>query len=107
MKLSEMNARQQKAFKNIYHAANFHIGGIENGVMDYSEGSEEHKEFTARLEDHIGLVDDIYNMAITDVYGDGSCSFGKGAESFLKDIRFCGKNWLMERVEARVKKMGY
>lgn len=33
--------------------------------------------------------------------------FGTAAESCLKDIRFCGKEWLMERCEKRVAKPGY
>ena len=28
-------------------------------------------------------------------------------KSYLKDIRFCGKEWLMERVERQVTKAGY
>ena len=50
MKYADCNARQKKAYRNIYHQA---------------------------------------------------------AVSYLKDIRFCGKEWLMARCEARIKKAGY
>ena len=46
-------------------------------------------------------------MATTDLYDDGSCCFNQAAERYLKDIRFCGKEWLMARCEARIKKAGY
>ena len=41
MKVSEMNARQKKAFYNIKYAAYWHIGGLENTLMDNAEDSEE------------------------------------------------------------------
>jgi len=53
------------------------------------------------------MTKEIYDAAITEIYTDGAMMFGKAAQSYLKDIRFCGKDWLMERVEARVKKLGY
>lgn len=107
MKVSEMNARQRKAFYNIKHAANWLLGGLENTLLDYPEDSEEYQRAKQTLEDHEYLVDELYEMATTEVCGDGCCMFGKAAESYLKDIRFCGKEWLMERVEARLKKEGY
>ena len=53
------------------------------------------------------MVAELYSMATTDVYDDGSCCFSQAAASYLKDIRFCGKEWLMARCEARIKKAGY
>lgn len=107
MRLADCNARQKKAYTNIFHAANWLIGGLENAVSDNPEGSPEHESAKAQLADHEGLVNQVYDAAITDVYAEGACFFGNGAASFLKDIRFCGKDWLMERCEARVKKCGY
>ena len=46
-------------------------------------------------------------MATTEIYQEGACCFNSTAASYLKDIRFCGKAWLLERVEARVRKEGY
>lgn len=107
MKLSDCNARQKKAFRNIYHACNWLIGGLENTLLDNDVDSEEYKSAKATLADHEMLVNELYDMATTDVYDDGSCCFGASAASYLKDIRFCGKEWLMERCEARIKKAGY
>lgn len=107
MKLSECNARQKKAFINIKNAANWIIGGLENTMLDYLPSDEDYKNAQARLSDHEGLVAEIYDAAITEIYGDGFMGFGKEVEKYLKDIRFCGKDWLMARCEARVKKCGY
>ena len=107
MKVSEMNARQKKAFMNIKHAAHWYLGGLENTMLDFDEGTEEYKSAKATLADHDGLVTALYDMATTEIYGDGCCMCGKGAESYLKDIRFCGKAWLMERCEKRITKEGY
>lgn len=43
MKYAECNARQKKAFKNIFHASNWLLGGLENTMLDYPEGSEEYE----------------------------------------------------------------
>lgn len=107
MKYSEMNEKQKKAFRNILNAANWIIGGYENSLMDYHEGDEDYEAAKAILADHEGLVKEIYDEAITTVYYEDGAYFGPGAAKYLKDIRFCGKDWLMERCEKRVKKMGY
>jgi len=107
MKISEMNARQKKAFYNIKHAANWLLGGLENAMLDNAEGTEEYENARAALADHEGLVNTLYDMATTDLYDEGSCCFNAAAASYLKDIRFCGKAWLMERCEKRITKEGY
>ena len=107
MKTSEMNARQKKAYMNIKHAANHIVGGLENGMMDSAPGDEDYKRFEAELQNHDELIDQIYREATTCIYSEGCVMFGKSAESYIKDIRFCGKEWLMERVTKLVAKMGY
>ncbi len=107
MKISEMNAQQKKAFYNIRNAADYLIGGLENTMMDYPEDSEEYREAKATLEDHAFLVNQIYDLALTEIFTEGANIFGGAAEAYLKDIRFCGKDWLMERVEKQVTKAGY
>ena len=107
MKYADCNARQKKAFKNIYHASQWLLGGLENTMLDHPEGSDEYERAKATLANHDGLVAELYSMATTDVYDDGSCCFNPAAASYLKDIRFCGKDWLMARCEARIKKAGY
>ena len=107
MKISEMNTQQKKAFYNIRNAADYLIGGLENTMEDYPEDSEEYQEAQATLKDHDFLVSQIYDLALTEIFLEGANIFGKAAEAYLKDIRFCGKEWLMERVEKQVTKAGY
>lgn len=108
MKVTEMNAREKKAFFNIKHAANDLIGGLENTLWDTEENSEEHKSAEAKLADHEGLVKELYEMATTAIYGDGYCCFDKAAcQRELRDINFCGTEWLMERCDKRITKEGY
>ena len=107
MKISEMNTQQKKAFYNIRNAAGYLIGGLENTMEDYPEDSEEYQEAKATLDDHDFLVNQIYDLALTEIFLEGANIFGKAAETCLKDIRFCGKEWLMERVEKQVTKAGY
>lgn len=106
MKISEMTARQKKAFYNIYYAANDLLGGLENTMLDNSEDSEEYKAAAAALKDHDGLVETLYIMATSALYDEGLCVFGKDAQQ-IRDINFCGKKWLMERCEKRITKNGY
>ena len=107
MKVSEMNARQKKAFRNIYHAANWIIGGLENTMQDNLPDSEEYQAAARELADHDGLVAELYRAATTELYDEGSCCFNESAARALRDIRFCGKEFLMARCEARIRKMGY
>ena len=107
MKVADMNKRQKKAFYNIKHAANDLLGGLENTLLDYSKDSEEYREAKALLDNHNELVKELYNCATTAVYSDGAVWFGKSAEMYIRDINFCGKEWLMERCEARIRKEGY
>ena len=108
MKVSEMNARQKKAFYNIKHAANDLLGGLENTMLDYAPDEEEYKSAKALLDDHEQLVKDLYNAATTAIYGEGFCCFNPATvQKELRDINFCGNEWLMERCEKRITKEGY
>lgn len=108
MKVSEMNQRQKKAFFNIKWAANDLLGGLENTLMDYPEDSDEYRRAYAELHDHETLVAQLYDMATTCIYGEGFCCFDKRAvQHEIRDINFCGKEWLMERCERRITKEGY
>ena len=107
MKYADCNARQKKAYRNIYHASNWLLGGLENTMLENPEGSEEYQSAKAALADHDGLVAELYRMATTDVYDDGSCCFSQAAGSFLKDIRFCGKEWLMAACDKVITEEGY
>ena len=105
MKISEMNERQKKVFFNVLGAANEIIGGYENALMDYSEGSEEYKTYENALANHENLVSEIYESAITQIHEELLERFPGCWD--VNEIRFCGKSFIMERIEARLKKMGY
>lgn len=108
MKVAEMNERQKKAFYNIKYAAYDLLGGLENTMLDYPEDSEEYKSAKELLGNHEALVQELYQRATSAVFSyDGAVWFGKPAEMFTRDINFCGKAWLMERCEARIRKEGY
>jgi hypothetical protein len=108
MKLSECTPRQKKAYTNIYHAANWLIGGLENTILDYAPEDEERINAEALLKDHDALVQELYYRATTEIYGDGYCCFDpRATQKYLREINFCGTEWLMARCEARVKKCGY
>lgn len=104
-KFSECTPREKKAWKNIKNAAADYIFGLENGCFDNAVDSIEYRNYKEGLEDYDGLVKVVYSEALTTIYGEGGgCFFGSGAEAFLKDIRFCGKDFLMEVTEHFVKK---
>ena len=107
MKYSELNERQKKAFKNIKYAAYDLIGGLENTLLDYPEGHEEYIEAKKFLSDHEAVVNEVYRMATSSIYDEGACFFGNYATKMIRDINFCGKEFLMQCCEERVRKEGY
>lgn len=107
MKIKDMNVRQLKAYKNIYHACDDLLGGLINTMQDYDENSKEFKSAQKMLSNHNGLVNELYYMATTSVYDVGMCAFGDSAKRYIRDVRFCGKDWLMEMCDKRLKKEGY
>lgn len=104
MKFSECNARQKKAWKNIKWAASDYIFGMMNGCLDNQKDSQEYKDYMDGLQDLESIISIVYQESITNIYDEGSCSFGDGAESYMKDIRFCGKGFLMDIVKKYCKK---
>ena len=106
MKLQEMNKRQQKAYMNIVNAANYLIGGLENTTLDCPKDSSEYKEAVEALTNHEWLVKELYRMATTEIHMTGGMVFDKETtKRYLRDINFCGKDWLMERCERRITKL--
>lgn len=99
MKFSECDVRQKKAWKNIKWAASDYIFGLMNGCFDSERDSEEWKDYFEGLNDLEGLIDMVYREATTTIHDEGICAFGKEAESWIKDIRFCGKEFLMKIVK--------
>jgi len=98
MKYSECTMRQKKAWRNVKYAAGDYIGGLENGCLDSPKDSSDYRDYLSALRDLEGLIETVYDAAITNVYDEGSCCFGKDAELFIKDIRFCGKDFIMRVV---------
>ena len=98
MKYSECDERQKKAWSNIKWAANDFIFGIMNGCLDTEKGSDEYNSYLNTLKNLEELKDTVYQEATTNVYREGSVYFGALAESMVKDIRFCGKEFLMKTV---------
>lgn len=98
MKVSEMTARQKNAFYNIKAATNELIGSLENTLADFPLNTPEYKNADELLCDHEALANEIYNMAISDIY-DMNLMHGD-----IREIRFCGSDWLMKMCRKRVKK---
>lgn len=108
MKTTEMNARERKAFYNVKHAADELLGGLENTLCDSEPESEEYKKANDLLNDHDKLVTTLYEMATTAIYQTGMTCFNKETcKKELRDINFCGREWIMERCEKRITKEGY
>ena len=95
MKYADCNARQKKAYRNIYHASNWLLGGLENTMLDNAEGTEEHENAKATLADHDGLVAELYRMATTDIYDDGSCCFSQAAAMRTPRSLSSPRSWAM------------
>lgn len=85
---TDLNMKQKKAVKNIKYCANDQWQFVNSW---YDERSEDARSFMMNPKE---LFNTIYNESMTNVYDEGFCGFGGGAESYLKDIRFCGKKFL-------------
>lgn len=107
MKLKDMDARHRRAYTNIRHAANWILGGLENVLEDFPEDSEEYRSAKESLADHDHLVEEIFYAATHNIYSDCGEFFDPGVERSLKDIRFCGNDWLRATVDSVLSKEGY
>lgn len=97
MKLSEMDSRQRFAAKLAWECCGWVVGGLENSITDFGEDSEEGRVAREALADHDGLVADIYAEFV---------DWTKRA-GYMKQLRFVGKAFVIERIERRLKKWGY
>lgn len=108
MKQAKNDLRQRKAIRNIKEAANWLIGENENTLSDCSENSPEYASAKEWLADHAGIVREVYALAIHClITPDGCCCSEEESAPFVKDIKFLGKNWLLEQVENEVVRQGY
>lgn len=80
--------RHRKAIRNIRYCANDQWGYV-NSWLDHRDESARAYVMNARE-----LFDTIYDESLKNVYDEGSVHFGSHCESYLKEIKFCGKNFL-------------
>lgn len=99
---NKSKTRENRAKHNIHHAANWIIGGYENLMLDYPETAEEYISASKALEDRESLASEIYIAATTEIYEEGFCGWGGDADRILKDLKFLGKEKLMELVNAEI-----
>lgn len=84
----DLNLKQKKAVKNIKWCAEDQWQWV-NSYYDCQDESARAYMLNARE-----MFDTIYTDSQENIYEGGSVSFGGGAKSWLKDIRFCGKEFL-------------
>ena len=99
-----MDKREKLARKNIQNCINFEIGGYENTLIDYPEDTEEYINAKDFLADHEAIVNYIYDCSVSGFYVEG-CVFPD--TRLISQIKFLGKQKLMEIVEELVSKEGY
>lgn len=103
----QMDRRERKAYNNIRFAANDLLGGLENTLLDNPKDSNEYQNAKALLEDHDELVEMLYMNATTAIYDVGYVGFSSSHQALIRDIRFLGKEKLMQMCEERIVLEGY
>ena len=82
-----------------YSGAN---GALENLLQDTNSDDPEYKAAKATLQDRDQLVLEVYHAATTELYEDGINVFGPQCARVLKDLKFLGREKIMELVRAEV-----
>lgn len=101
-------SRENKAKLNIKFACEQLTGELENTCYDYPEDSDEYKHADALLSNHKALTEELYNWATTAIYQPGMCCFNDEVVAhYLKDIRFLGKDKLMEMCDKQLTSEGF
>lgn len=97
----EMNEREKKAYNNMKYAMYDFTGLWENTLLDEPEDSEEYQKAYNILHDIKTLKENIYEYGTTNYYIQDR--FGGymtiSDERVIKDIRFCGKEFLMDCID--------
>lgn len=92
-----MNAHEKRALRLINNAMSDLIGGYENTMEDFAEGSEEYEAAEQYLtQGHEGLVKSIYDYVMAE-------ASGTSAES----IKFVGTDTIEGLISAKLKGWGY
>ena len=87
-----LNGNQRIAVYQIRYAIYDIAGGYENSVTDGQIKETELPSFTE-------LRDEVYDGIMNNTYDEGSLTTYP-----QKEIKFCGRDWLMKRVEKRLTK---
>lgn len=85
-----MDLNQKKAAKQIKYAIYDIVCGYENSVSDGMMKEDELPTFEQ-------LQQEVYDGIMANTYGEGCVSFRP-----IKEIKFCTRAWLMERIEKRL-----
>ena len=96
MKLSEMNTRQKIVAKLAWETCGNIVGGLENTLLDNDPNDIEYKNAEKTLKDHEALVEMIYHDVMMDT-----------EKIYMKHFRFVGKDFIIERIDKRLKRWGY
>lgn len=96
MKLSQLNQNEATAIKLVRDHYNDFVGGLENTLLDYEKDSEEYIDAKNALSNPARMVEIIYDEILST----------EGA-TYSKQIRFCGAEWIKERIARKLKKDGY
>ncbi len=92
-----MNSNQKRVYQMVVDACNEFIGGWENTMDDYPEGTEEYAEAQRMLgTDHETMV----NWMLNDIRNSREWQR-------LEHLHFVSLEWTKERIDKRLKKMGY
>jgi hypothetical protein len=98
MKRNEMNAHQKVLFDLTREAISDTIGAYENTMMDFRPETKEYKEAEEFLnQGHEALAKVIYDEVMD------MCKRGANASH----ARFAGSEFLKERIDRRLTKLGY
>lgn len=100
-KAKDMNEREKKAYRNMHYAMLDFTGLWENGLLDSPKGTEEYEEAYKNLHDLEILKESIYdygtnNYYLPDRFGGYATMYNEKA---IRDIRFCGKEFLMDCID--------
>ena len=99
-----MDKREKLARKNIQNCINFELGGYENVLLDYPEDAEEYINAKDFLADHDAVVKYVYDCAVSSFYVEGGVFTDT---RIISQIKFLGKEKLMEIVDELISKEGY
>ena len=100
----KMTKNEKLARKNIQNCINFELGGYENALLDYPKDSDDYRVAKIFLADHDAVVKYVYDCAVSSFYVEGGVFTDT---RIIAQIKFLGKEKLMEIVEELVSKEDY